>query len=225
MHLMMPAPLGVLRKLVRRLRLEERAFAMIEFALILPIFVGFGLVGLEYTNLVLAAQKTERIASTVADQVASNQVPPNERQIRDMFLAVDNIAKPFSIATNGTVKITAVIGVYDRTTDKVQNKIAWQRCMHEDKFDSQIGEQWTDTTNIADGPEANLPDNLKLGQNQMVIVAEVFQIYRPIISQMIVESHLPENSLFTETSVFRTRGAAIMNVTPVTGIDQSKCKA
>lgn len=207
----------------RRLLRDTSGLAFIEFGYVLPIFLGFGLVGLELTNVVLARQKTERIASTVADLIASNQVAPNERQIGDMFASVPEIAKPFDFGGGGNVIITAVLGIYDSTDDEVQNKVAWQRCMEEDSFASSYGSQWTNTDDIADGPEVILPNSLDLGQNQMVIVAEVFYPYESIISQSLVGFILPENNLFREVATFRTRGGAIMNVTPVTGQAMHAC--
>lgn len=207
----------------RRLARDASGLAFIEFAYTLPIFVGFGLVGMEYTNVVLARQKTERIAATVADLVASNQVPPNERQMGDMFAAVPQIAEPFPFENGGNVVITAVIGIYDADSDTVQNKIAWQRCMFPDSLASEIGSQWTNTNDIADGPSVNLANNIELSQNQMVVVSEVFYPYEPLITQSIVKGIVPEDNLFRESATFRTRGQAIMNVTPVQGVDMHSC--
>jgi len=208
---------------IRSLGKDTFGVALIEFAYALPIFMGFGMVGIEFTNVVLAHQKTERIASTLADQVASNQVPPNERQIGDMFEAVELIARPFAFNPEGNVILTAVIGVYDDDANAVQNKIAWQRCAVEDTFESRIGTQWTTTDDIADGPEVDLPNNLDLGQNQMVIVSEVFFPYTEIISESLVSGFLPDSGDFHEISTFRTRGAALTNITPVSGVDEHVC--
>ncbi|MEQ8411904.1 MAG: hypothetical protein RIB52_10140 [Erythrobacter sp.] len=207
----------------RRLARDTGGLAFIEFAYTLPIFVGFGLVGLEFTNVVLARQKTERIAATMADLVASNQVPPNERQLGDLFSAVPQIAEPFPFENGGNVIVTAVIGIYDIDSDEVENKIAWQRCMFSDSHTSMIGEQWTDTNDIADGPSVELANDIDLLQNQMVIVAEIFYPYEPIITQAIVKNLVPDNNILRETATFRTRGQAIMNVTPVQGVDTHEC--
>lgn len=210
-----PVELGT--RFALRLLKDTRGLAFIEFAYSLPIFLGFGLVGLEFTNVVLARQKTERIAATVADLVASNQVQPNERQVGDIFASVPQIAEPFPFGANGTVIITAVMGVYDDTDKEVQNKVIWQRCMRPNSHASLIGSQWTATNDIADGPEVPLPNGLGLGQNQMVVVAEVFYPYTSVISQSLVSAILPSDSTFRETATFRTRGNAIMNVTPFEG--------
>jgi hypothetical protein len=204
---------------------DNTGLALIEFAYVLPIFVGFGLVGLEFTNVVLVRQKTERVASTIADQVATNQVAPNERQMGDMFAAVENISEPFGFGAEGNVMVTAIIGIYNDDAQELQNKIAWQRCFTPDMHTSEVGSQWRDTDDIADGPEVSLPNSVELGKNQMVIVAEVFFPYEPIISRSIVASIVPQDMIFRERAMYRTRGQAIMNVTPVAGQSEHVCSA
>lgn len=210
------------RKL-RELRQDLSGLAFIEFAYTLPIFVGFGLVGIEFANVVLAHQKSERIAATIADQVASNQVPPNERQIRDMFDAAALIASPFDFNDNGNVIVTAVVGVRDIDDDEIQNKVAWQRCRAKDSFDSAFGEEWEGSDDVSEGPEIDLPNDIELTQNQMVVIAEVFFPYEPIVSADIVSRFLPPNAIFTERAMYRTRGGALMRITPVTGVDPKTC--
>ncbi len=210
---------GRLRSLLK----NQSGVAFIEFAYTLPIFVGFGMVGIEFTNVVLAFQKSERVASTIADQIAANQIAPNERQIQDMYKAVQQISEPFEFAPTGNVIITAVIGIYDEDDDEVQNKVAWQRCLTKDSFESKVGSEWSGTSDIADGPKVPLQNKLQLGQNQMVIVSEVFFPYKEIISEKLVNGVLPGDGIFTETSTFRTRGGAIMNVTPVAGVPKHSC--
>jgi hypothetical protein len=217
--------LSALARRLRALARDARGIAMVEFAYTLPIFIGFGLVGLEFTNVVLARQKTERIAATLADLVAANQVPPNERQIGDMFEAVPEIARPFGFADDGNVVITAVIGLEDQAEGGLRNKVAWQRCLRSGSHQSAIGRQWNGSIDIIDGPSVDLPGGLELGQNQMVIVAEVFFPYSPVMGQSLVDGILPDNNVFTETATFRTRGQAIMNVTPVSGVAQHDCGA
>jgi hypothetical protein len=215
--------LSALIQQLRALARDVRGMALVEFAYTLPLFIGFGLVGLEFTNVVLAHQKTERIAATLADLVAANQVPPNERQIGDMFEAVPEIARPFGFGAEGNVVITAVIGLEDASEGGLRNKVAWQRCLRRGSHKSRIGRQWNGSIDIIDGPSVNLPGGLALQQNQMVIVAEVFFPYRPVMGAALVEGILPDNNTFTEVSTFRTRGQAIMNVTPVSGVAQHSC--
>lgn len=213
---------GLLGRL-RDLKRDVSGLALIEFAYTLPIFVGFGLVGIEFANVVLAHQKTERIAATVADQVASNQLPPNERQMRDMFEAVELIADPFDFNDNGNVIITGVVGVRDSGNGQIENKVVWQRCRAADSFDSSIGTQWEGSEDIADGPEVDLPNDIELAQNQMVVVAEVFFPYDEIISADIVASFLPDDTIFEERAMYRTRAGALMAITPVTGVPEQSC--
>ncbi|MEO0591371.1 MAG: hypothetical protein AAFZ11_12555 [Pseudomonadota bacterium] len=212
-------PFAFLRQLAR----DTGAIAMIEFAYTLPVFVGFGLVGIECTNLVLAHQKAERIASTLADQVAGNMIPPNEAQIGDMFEAANQIAAPFEFDGEGNAIITAVLGAYDVAEDEVQNKIAWQRCSAQGRITSGIGREWAGSDNIAEGPQVDLPNDIELDQNEMVIVTEVYFPYRPIVSQALVDGFVGEDSVLKEVSVFRTRGDVLFSVTPVLEVPTHSC--
>lgn len=211
------------RRSLQSLWRDASGLAFIEFAYALPIFLGFGLVGLEFTNVVLARQKTERIAATVADVIASNQVYPNERQIGDVFAAVPRIGEPFAFGENGNVVLTAVMGVYDEDSDTVQNKIAWQRCLREGGQPSAIGAEYGPTQTLSTADAVSLPGGIALGQNQMVVVAEVFFPYETVISQQLVGSVLPPDNMFRETAVFRTRGRALNSITPVEGVDKHAC--
>jgi Flp pilus assembly protein TadG len=208
---------------LRQLRDDIAGLALIEFAYTLPVMLGFGLIGIEYTNVILAHQKTERIASTLSDQIAGNQVPPNERQIGDMFDAVQLIANPFEFGANGGVVVTAVVGIYDDDDDRMRNKIAWQRCSNSDAFESDFGTQWTGSNDVADGPNITLPRDIQLAQNQMVIITEVFFPYEEIINEDFVVGMLPASGTFEQTAIFRTRGQALMDITPVQGVAEHSC--
>lgn len=215
----------LIRKLslrLRRLREDVSGLALIEFAYTLPLLLGFGLVGIEFTNVILAHQKTERIASTLADQVASNQVPPNEAQIGDLFQSINLISRPFDFSQGGGVIMTAVMGVYDDNDNAIRNKVAWQRCSNSDAFTSKYGTQWTGG-DIADGPKITLPNNVQLAQNQMVILTEVYFPYDEIISEDLVGDFLPNGGTFEQTAMYRTRGQALLNITPVPSVAEHKC--
>ncbi|MEO0461900.1 MAG: TadE/TadG family type IV pilus assembly protein [Pseudomonadota bacterium] len=211
---------------LKQLREDISGLALIEFAYTLPLLLGFGLVGIEFTNVILAHQKTERIASTVADQIASNQLPPNEAQVSDLFNAIDQIASPFSFSNDGGgVVVTAVVGVNDTSANKMKNKVAWQRCSNGDAYKSAYGKEWTGSGDIADGPDVSLPNNIVLGQNQMVILTEVYFPYTEIVSEDLVKGLLPNAGTFEQTAMYRTRGQALLDVTPVEGVAKNKCTA
>lgn len=222
---MIPQPLKRARRFLKRLLANAAGMAMTEFALMSPILIVGGVTGLEYINFVLSRQKVERLAATTADLFARNQIPPTESQVLDIFKAVNLVGSPFDLKQHGRVIVTGVIGTKDFSENPpvVENRVVWQRCSGElDGRSSAHGSEWTTTSNYADGPAVDLPNNIVLAQTDMAIVAEVFYEYKPLINASLV-SGLGSNPVFKETSVYRTRGKAFTNITPLPNVVATPC--
>ncbi len=209
-----------LRRL-RRLRRDRRGVSVVEFALMLPILIMVGAGGLEFINLVLANQKIERIASITADNVARNTLAPSERSFVDTFAGVNEIAQPFNFNANGRVIMTGVIGV--SVNGSVVGKVVWQRCSGSlGGVASTVGSPPSNPANWASGPNAKLPNNLTLLQNQLVVVSEVAYRYQPLISLAQLPGS-PTSKTIRQRSLFVSRGQAFPNVTPSTGVIPATC--
>lgn len=206
---------------LRRLRRDSRGVSVVEFALMLPLLIMIGAGGLEFINLVLANQKIERIASITADNVARNTLAPSERSFVDSFAGVDDIAQPFNFAANGRVIMTGVIGVSENNA--IVGKVVWQRCTGSlAGITSTVGSPPSNPALWASGPNARLPNNITLLQNQLVVVSEVAYRYQPMISL----AQLPgtgTNRIIRQRSVFVSRGQAFPTVTPSTGVTPATC--
>lgn len=206
---------------LRRLASCRQGISVVEFALMLPILVMVGAGGLELTNLVLANQKVERIASITADNVARNTLAPSEKSFADTFEGVNEIAAPFDFFPNGRVIMTGVIGI--PKDGVVVPKVVWQRCSGElTSITSEVGEEAADPALWAQGEDASLPNNIKLLQNQLVVVSEVGYQYDPLIS-IAQLSGGSEDKIVRQRSIFVSRGQAFPYVTPAPGITPSKC--
>lgn len=204
-----------------RLIRDRKGVSMVEFALAMPLVTLLGLGGLEYINFVLANQKLERISAITADTIARNTLPPSERAFYDTFQAVDKAAKPFNITANGRTIITGVIGV--NQNGAIVNKVVWQRCGGAlTSVGSNLGTEWTQTTDYGDGPNVTLPNNVVLQQNQMVVVSEVVYHYEPLINVRNLVGGSPDG-LIRQRSMFITRGQAFPNITPVQGVTPARC--
>lgn len=207
--------------MIRKLLRNESGVSIVETALWLPLVTTVGLGGLEYTNFVLANQKLERISTVTADTLARNTLAPSERSFIDTFKAVEKLDAPFDVVGAGRTILTGVIGVNKNGT--VVNKVVWQRCGGQlTSIASQIGGEWTQTTDYGEGPDVNLPNGVVLQQNQMVVVSEVGYKYAPLINV----SHLklqPADGVIRQRSMFVTRGQAIPNITPSAGVTPARC--
>jgi Flp pilus assembly protein TadG len=214
------SPRGVLGAL-RRLRGDQHGVSIIEFALTLPMLVLVGAGGIELINYILANQKIERIASITADNVARNTLAPSERSFTDTFAGVNEIAAPFDFDPNGRVMMTGVIGVAQNSV--VVGKVVWQRCSGQlPGITSAVGSQAADVTKWAEGPDAVLPSNITLLQNQLVIITEVAYRYDPMISLAQLPS-TAESGILRQRSIFVSRGQAFPSVTPSTGVTPALC--
>lgn len=207
-------------KQLGQLRHDTSGVSIVEFALMLPLLVMIGAGGLELINFVLANQKIERIASITADNIARNTLAPSERSFVDSFAGADDIARPFDIETDGRLILTGVIGVPEN--GQIVGKVVWQRCSGLlPGIGSAIGEEATNPDLWANGDNVTLPNNIKLQQNQLVVVSEVAYRYEPLISL----AQIPQRTdgIVRQRSVFVTRGQAFPYVTPSAGVPPASC--
>ena len=58
--------------IARRLLADRRGVSILEFALMLPLFLGFVLTGIEFANYVMANNRVQRLAAMSADLVAQS---------------------------------------------------------------------------------------------------------------------------------------------------------
>lgn len=184
-----------------------------EFALILPMFAGTALGGLEMGNYILANNKVQRLATMTADLVAQSGaggVGASERQIYDLFSAIDVSAQPFDIRKNGRVVITAVKGEDVTPSDPskvVINHILWQR------FDGAYVAAKPVLGCHADNKPATLPGNRTLPEDEVLFHVQVSYHYQPLIRLDILNMlSLPAD--FSRTALFRARSKDFQKPTP-----------
>ena len=205
---------------LRNLRRDTRGVSIVETALWLPLVIMAGMGGMEYTNFVLANQKLERISAIAADTIARNTLAASENSFHDVFEAVERLDAPFDVKESGRTILTGVIGV--NQDGEVVNKVVWQRCGgNKTTIVSQIGSEWTATSDFGEGPDVTLPNGVVLQQNQMVVVAEVGYEYKPLIN--LVHIRQRGDGIIRQRSMYVTRGQAIPNITPIGGVQPARC--
>jgi len=109
---------------------DRRGVAFLEFALGLPLFLGLTLTALEFGNFVMATNRVQRMAAMMSDLVAQSgtgEVGISEKQVYDLFNAIDLTAKPYDIRNRGRVIITGVQGTDKDNNGTIENSILWQR--------------------------------------------------------------------------------------------------
>ena len=88
-----------MRRLISRLGRDTRGVSAMEFALILPLLVMFSAGTIEYSRLILATQKLQSGAFTLADLTARYDDDDMDAELlADIFLAIDQVIQPFDFA-------------------------------------------------------------------------------------------------------------------------------
>lgn len=208
-----------MRQFLTRLAKERSGLALVEFALALPLFLGFVLAGIEMANYVMANNRTQRLATMAADLVAQSgagAIGASEAQIYDLFSALDLTAQPFDLRNDGRIVITAVKGTDQNDDGAVESRILWQRFDGNYVVTPAVG--CSQSTSIA-----ALPGNRVMALDELLFHVQVTYRYRPVFSATPFRMlSLPTD--FTRHAMFRARSAQFQTPTSDTRFPpKNKC--
>jgi len=193
---------------LRRLWRSRRGVAMLEFGLMLPLFLGFVLAAIEMGNYVMAINRTQRLAAMAADLIAQSgagAIGATEGQIYDLFSALDLTAEPFDMRDHGRIVVTGVRGAEEN--DTAVNRILWQR------FDGGYVAAAPTVGCAQTVKNAVLPGDRKLPLDEIMFHVQVSYEYQPIFSRTPFRwLDLPVD--FTRTAMFRARSSQFQTPTP-----------
>lgn len=165
---------------------DTRGVSAVEFALILPLLLLFSLGTIEISRLVLLNQKLQSAAYTLADLAAriDGEATEKTEALRNVFLAIDQVVKPFDFATLGGSIVT---GVGSPAGDD-EPEVSWQ-CPGAGRLvaKSRIGDP-------AHG--ATLPAGLDIRKGENVVVAEIYFEFRPVFGLGVVSPHVVRRVAF-----------------------------
>lgn len=181
-----------LRRAAARFRADRGGAVLAEFAMAFPILVVLTLGGFEIGRYVLLQQKLQSVADEVADLVAQSQTL-SASDVDNILVAVDHIAQPYSLDTNGVVIVSSI-----SKNSGGPITVDWQR---------SGGGTGTGASRIGTpGGTATLPTGFVVRDGESVIVAEVFYHYTPLLAMNLIP--LPAAELYNE-SFFRPRFGAL----------------
>lgn len=127
-------------RFVAQLARSQRAAALIEFALVLPLLLLLGLGGIELSRYVLVTMRLSQIAQTVADNAGRARSALDETDVNEIFVGAKLMGGNLNIAANGRIIVsdleqrTNVLGTGGQGTKTATNPngyrqwIRWQRC-------------------------------------------------------------------------------------------------
>jgi hypothetical protein len=199
---------------------DESGISMLEFGLLLPIFLGMVIAGLEMSQNVIANQRMQRIAANLGDLVAQSgtaSIGMSETQINDIFASLDYSAAPFDLRGRGRVIITAVQGQRDPAdSNRLKNRKLWHRC------DGSL----TGQANVLPGAVGSvvvLPNNRQLLEGEILIHSQLAYNYEPLFGVSIGNLWDPRNQFIRRMAVFRPRSKTFVSITPDGSTAKSNC--
>lgn len=194
---------------LRRLAGDTRAVSILEFGLMLPLFLGFALTGIEFANYVMANNRVQRLAAMSADLVAQSgtgSIGIGEGQVYDLFSAIDLTAQPFDLRKFGRVVITGVQGTATDNDGTIENRILWQRFDGSFVTPPMLGCNQVTST-------ATLPQNRRLIRDEILFHVQVSYRYQPLFSSLPFR-WLTLPTSFTRSAMFRARSKDFTTPTP-----------
>lgn len=162
---------------------DNRALALVEFAMSLPLLLILLLGGVELTNQILVQKQLSQIAMMVADNASRmgddavlGAKPVNEREINDLLLGAEIEAGGLDIAKNGRIILSSI----ERNEDGGQ-WVHWQRCFglkpdFQPAYEEGEGSSGTDFEGLGTGPTA-----LLASEGDAIMFVELAYDYAPIV--------------------------------------------
>jgi Flp pilus assembly protein TadG len=176
--------LSRLAALWRRFARSTKGTACVELAVATPVFITLMLGGVDLTRYVLAAQKTERVAATIADLVSQSE-RLKESDLADLFNVTTFVMEPFD--TSGTVQV--LVSAINNPSGTA--KVAWQRSWGGLANGSTFG---------TEGSNAVLPTGMIVRQGETTLGAEVFFNFEALF----LPDLFPDATLYRR-AIFRPR--------------------
>ena len=161
----------------RRLSTDQSGVAIMEFALVLPIFVFAVFGGLELAWNAVQQQRVERIAAIAADNAARVRGAIDETNIYEIIAATDANNPAMDFETQGRMIISSI---QNNETGNGQ-WIRWQRCYGSKSTTSAYGVQGAGKRD-ASIKGLGMNKTMKAPPGSAVIVVEVAYDHQPLIT-------------------------------------------
>jgi len=207
------------RTVIRRLLVDNRGVAYLEFALIAPILLLLILGGLEVVHYALAQLRVNQIALAVADNAGRVTTGIDEANIYEVFAGANVIGQSMSFQQHGRVVLSSLQDNLQTGTNHGQ-MINWQRCWGDLAVAPAYGTEGSGKT------DASLADGMGPADNKItsvpgtaVMFVEVSYDYQPLISAKI----LPLSATIRRETAFNVRGRQNNDISDTQGLQKMAC--
>lgn len=171
----------LVRRRLRSIGRDNRAVALIEFALALPLFLVAVLFGIEFANFCVVHMKMSQIAALVADNAARVRDSIDEADINEIMLGAKLYSGGYNVTTNGRIILSSV-----ERNSKGGMYIRWQRCKGLKNWTSSYGVEGSGNnvaTPTAIGPAGN---QIMAIDGAPIMFVELSYDYTPIFSGKLI---------------------------------------
>lgn len=206
-------------RFARRLLHSRSGVAAIEFAMILPLFTGLGMYGIEIAYMSSVNMRISQIALEVADnasrmeQTNNSTVAPTvtEADIDSVMIGATTEGENFDFATNGRVILSSL------ERDPVTGKqfIHWQRCTGGLRVQSDYGND-SSRNGLNGGTITSLgrgPSKVVAPAGIAVMFVEVFYDYDGIFGTLFVR-----NQRFKQEAAYLVRDVRDLRAASLSGV-------
>ncbi len=191
-------------KIFQKLLKNQQGVAMVEFAVSLPFFIGFGMYGVEIANMSIVDMSVSQAALNLSDnasrlgQTDGGIVTPTitEHDVLSAFAGADIQGRALDLFENGRVILSSL--ELDATNNQL---IRWQRCKGLRNIDSRYGPEGTNGTDDRSFVGMGAAGREVLATNgTAVMYVEIEYEYTPLFGTLFVN-----NRVFRQEAAFNIR--------------------
>lgn len=197
----------------RRLARARSGVAMVEFALVLPFFMGTSLMAIELANFANANLRVSQIALSVADNAGRVRTSIDETDIEEVMIGARLQGENIDFGENGRLVLYAVEPNMQASPNDGQT-IRWMRCFGNLNHEATYGDEGDGALNgsLRNGVG---PDGRKIAamNGAVVMLVEVKYEYQRIAPMPYTDRLMDTEIDFSASYIVRQRNAG-----PVTNL-------
>jgi Flp pilus assembly protein TadG len=191
--------------------------ALVEFALVLPLFLLIALTGIEYANLAMSHLRVNQIAHLVADNAGRVSGRIDESDINEIFTGATTVGASLSFAANGRIVLSSLQD-NGLTGSNHGQMINWQRCTGSLAVNPAYGRQNAGRTNGSLQAMGQTGRQITALPGTAVMFVEVSYTYQPLITSSILGART-----ITYETAFNVRERTENNITNVQNLTVNSC--
>lgn len=211
------------RETARRLSRDDAGNSMIEFALVMPVFLFLGMYGIELAYMATVNMEVSQIAMSIADnasrigQTDNSSVTPTvtNADIDSVMDGAIEEGKSIKFKENGR----AILSSLERSSTNRQY-IHWQRCRGDYGKASLYGKEGAGLTGTVLTGMGRTGQQITANANSAVMFAEVFYDYKPLFGKMFVK-----DVMFRQEAAFIIRDSRDLDAGIAPSTTKSPCPA